>query len=978
MNTGLPTGTVTFLFTDIQGSTPLWEREPEKMAAALQVHNQALRQAIEGNGGVVFKVVGDAFNAAFPTAMQALKAAIEWQRALEAAPWNELGPLKVRMGIHTGEAELDPGGDEYAVSHTKNRVSRVMSAAYGGQVLLSAETHELCDHQLPQGVRLKDMGEHRLKGMSTLEHLYQACAPGLQEDFPPLASGITHPNNLPVQRTAFIGRQAQVIQVEELLEQVTLVTLTGSGGVGKTRLSLQVAHEVLERFPDGIWFLELAPVTNPALLVQTVAGVLGLQTEGSRTLHEVLLEYLRGKQALLVLDNCEHLIEACAALADDLMQNCQGLKILASSREALGVVGEMPFRVPSMTLPDPHHLSELTEMEACEAVRLFTERARASQTGFRVTEENAPAVAQVCLRLDGIPLAIELAAARLNVLTPAQLASRLDDAFRLLTGGARTSLPRQQTLRAAIDWSYQLLLDEERRMLRRLAVFTGSFDLEAVEAVCSMDENERVEALDLLGSLVRKSMLTTEQQPGQDARYRLLETVRQYAREKQFDAGESLHLHDLHMAYYLNIVEQYDSHKYSHDAAAWMRRLDVNMPNIRAALSWALDGDAVKIGISAVPILRMYWGMRNMLDEGRTWLEKALKRVDLRKPSSASARVLTALGVVDFVQDKFSDAYVHFSLSRGMGQELGDRGTYAHASMWLAMVTTQHDEKSIAWKLSVSYLEESTAIFRELGMEELQARCLWLWGLLARNHGELDRALSLLEESGRLWRKLNSWYIGSVQFHQASIYYLMGQPQQARSLFRQSLPPLRELGDQWSLMWALGFWGQMEVEEATDSAALLQAEAILQEGLEIARKYGSKNSHIAFILVHQAKASQNLGDYPLAISRLKEALLILLGLESNLRLHHLNLIHIALLGLAEASSNLDETAYSARLLGALAGLPQPEAGFWKPISPEAVVRSAAAVRAALGEQAYSRLVAEGKAMSLEQAVAYALGEPSIG
>ena len=327
--TALPTGTITFLFTDIEGSTPLWEQHPQAMAEALQVHNTALRQAIESNGGVVYKTVGDAFQAAFPTAPQALKAAIEGQRALQAASWNKLGPLRVRMGLHTGEAALDPGGDEYAVSHTKNRIGRIHSIAHAGQILLSQETADLVARYLPEGVMLKDLGEHRLKGMQWPEHLYQVCTTGLPQEFPPLATQITHPNNLPIQLTSFVGRETEIAAVLRLLDNHHLVTLTGSGGTGKSRLSLQVAAEALEGYPNGVWLVELAPLADPILAPRTVASALGIPESPGRDIRDSLVAFLRPKRLLLILDNCEHLLDACANLVSTLLHACPSLRIMA-------------------------------------------------------------------------------------------------------------------------------------------------------------------------------------------------------------------------------------------------------------------------------------------------------------------------------------------------------------------------------------------------------------------------------------------------------------------------------------------------------------------------------------------------------------------------------------------------------------------------------------------------------------------------
>ena len=536
----LPTGTVTFLFTDIEGSTPLWEREPSHMHMALARHDAILRAAIIEQGGHVYKNIGDAFQAAFALPAQAVEAALVAQRRLLAETWPTSTSIRVRMGLHIGPAETQ--GSDYATTHTLNRVARIMSAGHGGQVLLSVEVADLLRDYLPAGVTLRDMGQHRMKGLTQLEHLFQVVAPDLPARFPPLASLDAFPNNLPLQLTSFVGREKEIAEVKRLLGTAHLLTLTGPGGTGKTRLSLQVAAEELSSFPDGVWFIELAPLADPSLAVQIIASALELREQFGRPLVDVITDYLRGKISLLLLDNCEHLVETCAKLAHDLLHACPRLKIMASSREALGVAGETAYRVPSLSLPDAQNLTQ------CESVQLFIERATAAQSRFALTESNARAVAQICQRLDGIPLALELAAARVKVLSVEQIAARLDDRFRLLTGGSRTALPRQQTLRALIDWSYSLLSEQERMLFRRLAVFIGGWTLEAAEAVCASDGIESDEVLDLLTRLVDKSLVSMEEQAG-EARYRRLETIRQYSREKFLEADDVEAVRDRHLAF---------------------------------------------------------------------------------------------------------------------------------------------------------------------------------------------------------------------------------------------------------------------------------------------------------------------------------------------------------------------------------------------------------------------------------------------
>ena len=521
-----PTGTVTFLFTDIQGSTSLWESDPDAVRPALARHDQIVRQAITQHSGYVFKTVGDAFCAAFPTAPEALQAAHMAQLALTDETWQTETALRVRMALHMGNAE-ERDGDYFGPP--LNRVARLMAAGHGGQTLLSAATQELTRDALPSSASLLDLGPHRLKDLGRPETVFQLLHPSLPAEFPPLSSldNPSLPNNLPQQVTSFIGREAQVAQVKALLTKTRLLTLTGAGGSGKSRLSLQVAADPLDGEGDGVWLVELAGLSDPALVPQAVTGVLGVQEAAGKTVQQALVDWLKPKRLLLILDNCEHLVAACATLAADLLRNCPNIHILASSREPLAVAGEQTYRVPSLSLPDPKQAQTVEGLSQYEAVRLFIERAQAVQPSFSVTDASASAVAQVCFHLDGIPLAIELAAARVRSLSAEEINARLDNRFRLLTGGLRVALPRQQTLRALIDWSYDLLTETEKSLLRRLSVFAGGWTLEAAEVVCAGEPVEDFEVLDLLTALVDKSLVVAEP-AGDGTRYRLLETIRQY------------------------------------------------------------------------------------------------------------------------------------------------------------------------------------------------------------------------------------------------------------------------------------------------------------------------------------------------------------------------------------------------------------------------------------------------------------------
>jgi class 3 adenylate cyclase len=491
MAPNLPSGTVTFVFSDIEGSTKLWEQHPDAMKTALEKHDSLLRQAVESGSGHIIKSTGDGMHAVFEAATDAICAMIRAQQALQAEAWDEIKPhrVKVRMGVHSGEAQLR-AGDYFGGA--LNRTARLMSVGHGGQVLLSNAAAELLLDRLPPDTTLRDLGEHHLKDLVRPEHVFQLVHPALDAEFPPLQTLDSFPNNLPVQLTSFVGRERELGEARQQLSSARLLSLIGPGGTGKTRLSLQLGAEMVGAYPDGVWFVELALLADAALIPQAIASVVGIREQMGMPLIDLLTDYLRAKRVLLILDNCEHLVQASAKLADQLLHACPDLKIIASSREALSIRGETIHRVPSLSLPEPDQVTA-EALTHSEAVQLFFERAVAVSPKFVLTDKNARFVAQICRRLDGIPLALELAAARVTVLAPDQIASRLDDRFKLLTGGGRTDVPRQQTLRAMIDWSYEILSEPEQTLLRRLSVFSGTWTFEAAEAIC-LD----LEVLDLL------------------------------------------------------------------------------------------------------------------------------------------------------------------------------------------------------------------------------------------------------------------------------------------------------------------------------------------------------------------------------------------------------------------------------------------------------------------------------------------------
>jgi len=638
----IPTGTLTLLFTDIESSTLLWERAPEAMDEALRRHDELLRTVVNGSGGYVFKTAGDSFCVAFPAAEDALRAAASAQRAMAAEPWPDGTTIRVRMALHTG-ACVERDGDYFGP--TVNRVARLEATAHGGQVLLSQTTTASLDRLLPPGLSLRHLGSHRLKDLGRPEEIFQLVIEGARSDFPPLRSldNPSLPNNLPQTVSSFVGRPAEVAEVRRLTSDNRLVTLTGAGGVGKTRLALQVGAELLDGSGDGVWLVELATVNEPDAVPAAVARVLGIKEQLGRAMSDVLVDALAEQYVLIVLDNCEHVISACAKLADILLRSCPRVHLLTTSREPLGIDGEHVFRVPSLSLP-PEDEDDLSQAIGSEAVTLFVERASA-QSGFTLTSQTAPLVSSICRRLDGVPLAIELAAARLRSMSLSHLNERLDERFRLLTGGSRTALPRQQTLRAMVDWSYSLLNEMEQATLRRLSVFVGGFELEAAEAVCGFDDLEGFEVSDLVGSLVDKS-LVEPQTTGATVRYRLLETIREYSNDKitSHEPSEATRARTAHAEVFLALGGNAETYWGGPEQFKWFDRLNLEHHNLHRALSYLVvssDGpeESLRLGTS----LERFWAARGYVGEGIELLRAALDRPDAAGATSLNVKALYSL-----------------------------------------------------------------------------------------------------------------------------------------------------------------------------------------------------------------------------------------------------------------------------------------------------------------------------------------------
>jgi len=784
----LPTGTVTLLFADVEGSTQLWQSQPEEMSAAVARLNRAVSDIVAAHDGVrtVEQGAGASVVAAFARASDAVAVAL----ALQQAP---LAPIRLCIGVHTGEVQLCDGCTY--IGATVNRAERIRDLAHGGQTLLSGTAEDLVADILPADAWLTDLGLHELRGVPRPERVVQLCHPDLRNDFPPLqTSKSIAANNLPSQLTSFVGRGAQIAEVRNLLTGNRVVTLTGAGGVGKTRLAVQVANQLAAEYTDGVWYVDLAPLTNSELVPVTVARALGLPDQPGRSTMDTLLRFIRNRQMLVVLDNCEHLLDGSAELVVALLSGAAGLVVLATSREAIGVAGEASWRVPSLSLTD-------------EAIELFADRARNVRPDFEMTHDNVPAMTEICRRLDGLPLAIELAAARVRALSLAEILDTLHDRFRLLTGGARTAMRRQQTLRASVDWSHALLIGHERRLLRRLAVFFGGFDLVAAQAVAGGGDAKRFQVLDQLTLLVDKSLVVAEDSGGR-TRYRLLETVRQYALEKLGESGEADVVRARHRDYYTAMAALLDAPAGSDDEKR-LKHADIEIDNLRAAFGWSRENSDVELALALASSLQPLWQTRGRLREGRTWFDTALADDDAHQP-----------GVTPAVR----------------ARALADRSV-------LAMLMGAAD--------SLDQAEQALAMAREVDDPALLVRALTACGYVAVNQYAtmagpyLAEALGLARASGDRWR------LGQILAWQARGAMAGGDPIAVCAAAQEGRDLADAIGDRfvsrqcrYFLGWARLFQGDLAAaaaqsgEVTTDSKAahdeISRAQSLTLQGVALA------------------------------------------------------------------------------------------------------------------------------------------------
>lgn len=857
----LPSGTVTFLFTDIAGSTQRWERDAEAMHALLARHDTLLGTAIDVHGGVVFKTVGDAFYAAFTNAPAALNAALAAQRALHAEDWSGDEPLRVRMALHTGSVEAQ-NGDYFG--RPLNRIARLLSAGHGGQTLVSGVTEELIRDSLPPGISLRDMGEARLKDLLRSEHIFQVVAPDLPNEFPPLKTLDAQRTNLPAQANMLVGREREAMEVVALLQRddVRLVTLTGPGGTGKTRLGLQAAAECLDFFPDGVYFVPLADVVDPARVLSQTAETLGITESGGQPLVARLSTALREQRVLLVLDNFEQVTEAGPAIGQ-LLAAAPDLKVLATSRAALHIYGEREYPVPPLPLPDRRRSASVEQAMQYESVRLFVARAQEVKADFALTPANAKSIVEICYRLDGLPLAIELAAAWIKLLTPQALLQRFTHTLQVLTGGARDLPARQQTLRGAIDWSYTTLGAEEQALFARMAVFAGGGTLTAIETICGAPHDLKMEIIGGLSSLADKSLLRHVENLEGEPRFAMLGTIREYAQERLEARGELVAMRHARTMYYLSLAEEAETYLAGATQGAWLARLEEEHDNVRVSIRNALEAREYETAVRLVAAFWRFWSIRGYLTEGRHWMEQALAQAESVQPL-VRAKALDGLGALMRAQGEHAAAQQRYEESLTIRRGLGHQAGIAHSLSNLAGMARDQGDFEAAQRL----YEECLAIRRATGDTEAVTRTLINLGILAQRQGDSTSAHARYEESLAIGRKEgHQQAVAHALMNLGVVAQQRGDFAAARTHYEESLAAGRATGDTATVGFALNNLGAVAKQQGDFAAA----RAFYEQSLVLRRELGDMRA-IAFSLTNLGMIAGQQGDYVAARAHYNEAL----------------------------------------------------------------------------------------------------------
>ncbi len=794
MDSGGRSGAITFLFTDIESSSKLWETEPVRMAEALSRHDRLCRAVVEGRGGRLVKMIGDGLHAVFDDPASAMVAAVDLQRGMGAIGTDCGIPLKMRCGLHAGIAEER---DSDYFGSTVNRAARIMGAAHGGQVLLSQVVVILARDRFPAGTDVLHLGRLRLRDLAAPEDVWQLLHADLPRTFPALRSLDSTPNSLPQQLTSFIGRENDLAEYAQLLGQTRLLTLTGIGGCGKTRLAIKLSEAMLPAFADGVCYVDLAPIGEPERVALCVATAFGMREESDRPIEDTLIRHLADRHLLLVLDNCEHLLAACAALAERLLLATAKLEVLATSREGFGIAGERVVPVRSLSLPS-RVTEDVQALLASESVRLFVGRAKEVAPEFALSPGNADAIVEICRRLDGIPLALELAAARAKLLSIEQIRAKLNDRFRLLTGSSR-AMSRHQTLLATLQWSYEHVTPDEQRWLRRLSVFVGGWTLEAAAAIVS-DEQDEVAALERLGRLVDQSLVLVDRADADEPRYRMLETVRQYAQDRLSESGETVAVRERHLAYFVAFAKHAHPQFFTREANRWYRRFDRELSNLLAAHAWCdrASGGAT-LGLELAANLRVYWVDRGLFVLGQQVFEEALARAGAERASRSAVGRCSAIGQHQNFHGRFADAIAPLEEALAIAREQGDDIYAANCLDKIAYARAYLGDVAGA----LAYVDEELDLRRRMGATQEAATALITKAAICRMGADFDAAASCLEEALSLSDGEDLEALHVIRSDLARVAIARGRLDQARRSLVEAIRILGEVGSRFRTMVAL-------------------------------------------------------------------------------------------------------------------------------------------------------------------------------
>ncbi|HMS65912.1 MAG TPA: tetratricopeptide repeat protein [Ignavibacteria bacterium] len=907
----IPTGTVTFLFTDIVGSTKLAQRFPDKLQSILQKHNNVLTNSIESNGGFIFKKMGDAFFAGFHKPEDAIRAAYDAQKLFLKERGKD-SEVKVRMGIHTGEAEYFE--DDYKGYLTLTKVQRIMSVANGGQILLTKSSVNSLNDNITEEIGFRHLGERRLKDLNNPEHIYQLVAKNLLSEFPPIKTLDVRISNLPYQTNTFIGRKNETKDINIRLKNFHLVTIVGPGGAGKSRFSQHIAAGFIDEFKDGVWWIDLSVLTNGAQLNQHVMNTLGIKEEGIKNLEITLTKYLSEMETVIVLDNCEHIVEECAAFVENLLSRCSNLKILATSREALKCKGESIYKLSSLSIPEQGEIISLNNSGQYESVELFVERATNVNPALKVTDENISDIGEICFKLDGIPLAIELAAARTKILSVEKIKERLNEKFRLLTGGSRTGFRRQQTLKATIDWSYDSLTATEKTLLKRLSVFAGSWTLEAAEEICHDKFLNQNDIMDLLQQLSEKSLINFQEHL---ERFNMLGLIRDYLNDCFTEEDETDAVENNYLKFYMNLSNAEVNLKFSDRENIYKIESEYN--NLLHAITLSVKKNEFEKGLHIAAGLGNYWKIHGNMSEGMDRLNLLIQKT---KDSS--------------------------SLERAAGL------------YWYAYFLWRQGDLNKAKQLQL----ESLQICRELENKPGIRRSISNLSIINIGLGEYSHAEEFIKEIMSIAEKENNkLMLGSSLTNLGFLYFIKGEYEKSKQMYEKCLKLSLEGGNEIQI--AISYINLAVLTRYQGD--FTQSNIFSRLSLELSRKISDKKG-ISSSLLNIGHLNIASGNFKDAYMNLKESLNLTLELKDSLA------IASVLIGFCGLFNLCDQNHTAVRLLGSIETsvisvgetLSRFEFPDYEKLTNELTLK--------LGAKEFNKYLSEGKKLSLEKAALLALSE----